>query len=85
MITFIVGCFAIVYAIHCFGQARLVIKGQTIDKRGKPLWVYMRFKNQMPVVKDRSQALLLTIGLAVTSLCIGGIMIAPFIAKIFAR
>lgn len=85
MLSFFIGSLLVIIAVAFFRDAYAIFKGNLTDKRGKPLWVYGVLRKNLPVAKDRSQALLLTLMVATMSIALGGIMVGSFLVQFLRR
>jgi hypothetical protein len=62
-------CFMFWHAFRSAREAYFVIRGRDTDSRGGKLWFYRKTDGLLLVAKNRKQALVLTLGMAV--LCFG--------------
>lgn len=79
MLSFLVGCGLLVIAVGFIRDTMAVLRGETQDKQGRPLWVYQVVKKKMPVAKDKKQALIMTAGSAFLCLLLGLLMVVSFL------
>lgn len=83
MFNLIIGACLIIIGIGFVKDAVLVYRGVVEDKDGKLLWVYRSLKKRVPIAKDRSQALILTILSSFLSIFLGVILVIPLLRSFF--
>jgi hypothetical protein len=83
MFNFFIGCLLIVVGISFLKDAYSVFKGQMLDSRGNPLWVYAVLRKKIPVAKDKTQALLVTLMCAFLSCTLGAILTGSLLVHLF--
>ncbi len=72
--------FVLWIAIKSSLEAWYVIRNRVTDKKGRPLWFYLKLDGLPVGAKDRKQALILTIGMAVI-----GFALPPLVKIVVAR
>lgn len=71
MIWLVYEIFVLWFAIKSALDAWYVYQGRVTDKKGKALWFYMKIDGLPVGAKNRKQALMLTVGMAVAGFALG--------------